>query len=91
VACGGIDTLDHLLDEVWVGTGELEVLKALPLVHILHHVQEALVGHSHVSRSDGEGLGGIILWLDAVCRVVLSEVEHAACKYSRISWALRMD
>jgi hypothetical protein len=48
-------------------TGELEILKALPLVHILHPVQEALVEHSHVSLSDEEGLGGIILWLDAVC------------------------
>ena len=64
---------------------------ALPLGHILHHVQEALVEHSHVSQSDEEGLGWIILWLYAVCRVVLSEVEHAACKNSRISWALRMD
>ena len=64
---------------------------ALPLVHILHHVQEALVEHSHVSQSDEEGLGWIILWLYAVCRVVLSEVKHAACKNSRISWALRMD
>jgi hypothetical protein len=36
-------------------------------------------------------LGGIILWLDAVGRVVLSEVEHATYKNSRISWALRMD
>ena len=64
---------------------------ALPLGHILHHVQEALVEHSHVSQSDEEGLGWIILWLYAVCRVVLSEVKHAACKNSRISWALRMD
>jgi hypothetical protein len=33
----------------------------------------------------------IIVWLDAACRVVLPEVEQAACKNSRISWALRMD
>jgi hypothetical protein len=34
-----------------------------------------------VSRIDEEeGLGGIIFWLDAVRRVVLLEVEQAACK-----------
>jgi hypothetical protein len=35
-----------------------------------------------VSQSDEEGLGGVIFWLDAVCRVVLLEVEQAACKKS---------
>ncbi len=48
---------------------------ALPFVHILHHVQEALVEHSHVSQSNEEGLGWIILRLYAVCRVVLSELR----------------
>ncbi len=38
-----------------------------------------------VSRRNEEGLGGIIFWLDAVCRVVLLEVEQAACKKSRLS------
>jgi hypothetical protein len=37
-----------------------------------------------VSRNDEEGLGGIIFWLDAVCRMVLLEVEQAACKKSRL-------
>jgi hypothetical protein len=40
--------------------------------------------------SDEEELGGIIFWLDAVCRVVLREVEQAACKKSRHSWAVCM-
>jgi hypothetical protein len=43
-----------------------------------------------VSRSDEEGLGGIIFWLDALCRVVLLEVEQATCKKSRLSWAVCM-
>ncbi len=45
-----------------------------------------------VSRSDEKGLGGIIFWLDAqaVRRVVLLEVEWAACKKSRLSWTVCM-
>ncbi len=49
-----------------------------------------LVEQSVVSQSDEEGLGGIPFWLDAVCRVVLLEVEQAACKKSRLSWAVCM-
>ncbi len=94
-SCNGrlrwIDTLYHLLDEVLVGTGELEVLKALPLVHFLHYVQEAVVEHSHFGRCNKELLDGIIVCLDAVCRVVLPEVEHTTCKNSRISWEFLLD
>jgi hypothetical protein len=43
-----------------------------------------------VGRRDEEGLGGIIFLLDAVCRLVLLEVEQAACKRSRLSWAVCM-
>jgi hypothetical protein len=45
-----------------------------------------------VSQSDKEGLGGIIFWLqvDAVLRVVLLEVEQAACKKSLLTWACRL-
>jgi hypothetical protein len=32
--------------------------------------------------------GVMIFWLDAVCRVVLVEVEHAACEKSRVRWAV---
>ena len=85
-----IDTLNHLLDEVWVGTSDFEVYKALPLVNFCHHVQVELVEQSVVSRRDEEGLGVILFWLDAVCRVVLLEVEQAACKKSRLSWAVCM-
>ena len=46
---------------------------------ILQHVQEEVVEQSVVCRCDKEGLGGIIFRLDAVCRVVLLEVEQAAC------------
>jgi hypothetical protein len=34
--------------------------------------------------------GGIIFWLDVVCRVVLLEVVQAACKKSLLSWAVCM-
>jgi hypothetical protein len=43
-----------------------------------------------VSRSYKEGIGGINFWLDSACRVVLPEVEQAACKKSRLSWAVCM-
>jgi hypothetical protein len=43
-----------------------------------------------VSPSNEEGLDGIIFWLDAVCRVVLLEVEQTACKKSLLSWAVCM-
>jgi hypothetical protein len=43
-----------------------------------------------VSRSYKEGLGGIIFWLDAVCRAVFLDVEQAACEKSRLSWAVCM-
>ncbi len=33
----------------------------------------------------------IIFCLDAVCRVVIPEVEHTACKNSQISWAPQLD
>ncbi len=46
-------------------------------VHIIHHVQEALVEQSVVWRSDVKGLGSIIFWLDAVRRVVLLNVPPA--------------
>ncbi len=36
------------------------------------------------------GLGGIIFWLHAVCRVVLLKVEQTSCKISRLSWAVCM-
>jgi hypothetical protein len=39
---------------------------------------------SVVWLSKVKGLGGIIFWLDAVCRVVLLEVERAACEKSRV-------
>jgi hypothetical protein len=39
-----------------------------------------------VSQTDKEGVGGIIFWLDAVCRVVLLRVEQAACKKSQLCW-----
>jgi hypothetical protein len=37
-----------------------------------------------VSRSDEEGLGGIIFWLDAVCKVVLLVLEQASCLFQYI-------
>jgi hypothetical protein len=43
-----------------------------------------------VSQSDKEGLGGIMFWFDAVCRVVLLKVEQATCKKSQLSWAVSM-
>jgi hypothetical protein len=49
--------------------------------------------HYVVSRSYKEfkeELCGIIFWLDAVCRVVLLEVEQVACKKSQLSWAVCM-
>ncbi len=57
-------------------------------MHFCHHVQVELVEKYVVSRSDKEGLGGILFWLDAVCWVVLLEMEQAVCKKSRLSWAL---
>ncbi len=42
------------------------------------------------SGSYEEGLGGIIFWLDAVCRAVLLEVERATCKKSQVRWAVCM-
>jgi hypothetical protein len=41
-----------------------------------------------LSPSNEKGLGGIIFWLDPVCRVVLLEIEQADCKKSRLSSAV---
>ncbi len=69
----------RLLDKRRVGTGELEDAEALAGVQILQHVQEELVEQSVFLGGDEEGLGLVILGLDAVCRVVPLEVEQAAC------------
>ena len=52
-------------------------------VKILQHVQEELVEKSVLLRGDEEGLGRIIFGLEAVLRVVLFEVEQAACIIER--------
>jgi hypothetical protein len=62
----------------------VEICKALPLAHSIHHVKEALDEQSVVWQSDVMGLGGIIFWLDAVRRVVLLEVQRASCEKSQV-------
>ena len=52
-------------------------------VKILQYVQEELVEKSVLLRGDEEGLGRIIFGLEAVLRVVLLEVEQAACIIGR--------
>jgi len=63
----------------------LEGGKALAGMKIGEHVQEELVEQSVVGRGCVEGLGGIILGLDAVVGVALLEVEQAACMNSQLS------
>ncbi len=46
---------------------------------ILQHVQEELVEQSVLLYKDKEGHGVVIFGRNAVCRVVLLEVEQAAC------------
>ena len=48
-------------------------------VKIFQHVQKELVEKSVLLRGDEQGLGRIIFGLEAVLRVVLLEVEQAAC------------
>ena len=60
-------------------TGEMEGSKALAGVKILQDVQEELVEKPVLLRSEKEGLLRIIFGLEAILRVVLLEVEQAAC------------
>ena len=60
-------------------TGELEGAEALAGVNTFQHVQEKLVEQCVVLGGDEQGLGRIIVGLEAVFRVVLLEVKQAAC------------
>ena len=55
---------------------------------ILQHVQEELVEQSILLGGDEEWLGFVIFGRDAVCRVVLLEVEQAACTKGMTTMAL---
>ena len=68
-----------MLDKVRIVTGELEGAEALAGVKIFQHIQKELVEKSVLLRGDEKGLGRIIFGLEAVLRVVLLEVEQAAC------------
>ena len=57
-------------------------------VKILQHVQEELVEQSVSLGGDDEGHGFVIFGRDAVCRVVLLEVEQAACTKGMMTMAL---
>jgi hypothetical protein len=69
-----VDTLNRLLDKCRLGTGESEGAEAVAGVQILQHVQEELVEQLVLLGRDIEGLGLVILSLDAVCGVVLKHM-----------------
>jgi hypothetical protein len=68
-----------VLDKVRIDTDELEGAEALAGVKIFQHVQKELVEKSVLLGGDEWGLGRIIFGLEVVLRVVLLEVEQAAC------------
>ncbi len=58
-------------------------------VKILQHVQEEFVEQSVLLGGDEEGHGFVIFGRDSVCRVVLLEVEQAACTNGMMTIALK--
>ena len=86
----GVNTLDHLLDELGLSTRNFEIREALAGVKIFQHVQEELVEQPVLARGSVEGHLLIVFWIDAVCCdscVVLLVVEQAACTKSQVSCA----
>ncbi len=76
--------LDRVLDKFRVVAGELEgadsAAEALAGVKTLQDVQEELVEQSVLLYRDEEGQAFVVIFgRDAVHRVVLLEVEQAAC------------